>query len=192
MATGHVAEIAAAAVGDRSSFGWTAVPDGPDEAAAYVEWLLDDAAHGRAAPFVQRRVRDGRIVGCTRFLHPAWPLGRPHPDEVEVGGTWLSASAQRSPVNTEAKLLLFGYAFDVWDVQRLAICTDSRNERSRRAIERIGAEFEGVLRRHRPSTATGEDGRLRDTAVYSVVAPEWPAVRHRLDALLARHDTASP
>ncbi len=176
----HVTDIAAAGSGDRSTFGWTGVPGDEAEAEAYVEWLLDDAAHGRAAPFVQRRTADGAIVGCTRFMSPSWPLGRRDPDEVEVGGTWLAADAQRSPINTEAKLLLLTHAFDVWSVQRVAICTDDRNDRSRRAIERLGATFEGILRRHRPSTAAGEAGTLRNTAVYSIIADEWPAVRARL------------
>ena len=176
----HVAAIAAAGSGDRSTFGWTGVPGDHAEAEAYVATLLADAACSRAAPFVQRRTTDGTIVGCTRFMSPSWPLGRQDPDEVEVGGTWLAAHAQRSPINSEAKLLLLTHAFDVWSVQRVAICTDDRNDRSRRAIERLGATFEGVLRRHRPSTATGEAGMLRNTAVYSIIAEDWPAIRDRL------------
>jgi RimJ/RimL family protein N-acetyltransferase len=160
--------------------------DGSDEAAGYVRWLLDDAAHGRAAPFVQRRADDGVVVGCTRFLNPLWPLGRVDPDEVEIGGTWLSAAAQRTPINSEAKLLLLTHAFDVWKAQRVAICTDARNEQSRRAIERIGATFEGVVRRHRRSTRAGEDATLRDTATYSIIIDEWPAIDARLRAFLAR------
>ena len=182
----HVDEIAAAAGGDRSSFGYTQVPDGGDEAAGYVRWLLDDAAHGRAAPFVQRRADDGVIVGCTRFLNPLWPLGRVDPDEVEIGGTWLSAAAQRTPINSEAKLLLLTHAFDVWKARRVAICTDARNEQSRRAIERLGATFEGVMRRHRRSTRAGEDALLRDTATYSIIVDDWPAIEARLEAFLAR------
>jgi RimJ/RimL family protein N-acetyltransferase len=177
MTLGHVDAIAAAGAGDRSTYGYTQVPDGRREAEAYVRWLLDDAAHDRAVPFVQCRTTDGRVVGCTRFLHLQWPLGRPHPDEVEVGGTWLSPAAQRTAINTEAKLLLLTHAFDVWGVQRVAICTDARNEQSRRAIERIGATFEGVLRRHRRSTRAGEDHALRDTAMYAVTIEDWPAVR---------------
>jgi RimJ/RimL family protein N-acetyltransferase len=180
----HVDEITAAGSGDRASFGYTQVPDGRAEAAEYVRWLLDDAAHGRAAPFVQRRVDDGVVAGCTRFLNPAWPLGRADPDEVEIGGTWLSASAQRTPINSEAKLLLLTHAFDVWNVQRAAICTDARNDQSRRAIERLGATFEGVMRRHRRSTRAGEDAALRDTATYSITVDEWPAIEARLRALL--------
>ncbi|HYN31640.1 MAG TPA: GNAT family protein [Ilumatobacteraceae bacterium] len=180
MRADHVDEIAAAGSGDRSSFGFTQVPDGHDDAAGYVHWLLDDAAHGRAAPFVQRRVADGIVVGCTRFLNPLWPLGRSDPDEVEIGGTWLSASAQRTPINSEAKLLLLSHAFDAWNAQRVAICTDARNEQSRRAIERIGATFEGVMRRHRRSTRAGEDDTLRDTATYSITVDEWPTIEARL------------
>jgi RimJ/RimL family protein N-acetyltransferase len=180
----HVDEITLAGSGDRTSFGYTQVPHGRAEAAEYVRWLLDDAAHGRAAPFVQRRVDDRVAVGCTRFLNPLWPLGRVDPDEVEVGGTWLAASAQRTPVNTEAKLLLLTHAFDVWKAQRVAICTDARNEQSRRAIERLGATFEGVMRRHRRSTRAGEDATLRDTATYSIIAEEWPAIGARLRTML--------
>ncbi len=180
LALDHVDGIAAAASGDRITFGYTEVPDGHDEAAGYVAWLLDDAAHARAAPFVQRRATDGAIVGCTRFLNPAWPLGRTDPDEVEVGGTWLSSSAQRSPMNTEAKLLLLDHAFETWNVQRVAICTDARNTQSRRAIERLGAPFEGVLRRHRLSKHTGDGERLRDTAMYAITCDDWPDLRARL------------
>jgi RimJ/RimL family protein N-acetyltransferase len=180
----HIDEITAAGGGDRSSFGYTQVPDGRDEAADYVHWLLDDAAHARAAPFVQRRVSDGSVVGCTRFLNPLWPLGRDDPDEVEVGGTWLSAPAQRTPINSEAKLLLFTHAFDGWKAQRVAICTDARNEQSRRAIERLGATFEGVMRKHRRSTRAGEADSLRDTATYSITVDEWPMIESRLRSLL--------
>jgi RimJ/RimL family protein N-acetyltransferase len=182
----HVDEITAAGSGDRTSFGYTQVPDGRDEAADYVRWLLDDAAHGRAAPFVQRRVDDEVVVGCTRFLNPLWSLGRVHPDEVEIGGTWLSSTAQRTPINSEAKLLLLAHAFEVWNVQRVAICTDARNDQSRRAIERLGATFEGVMRRHRRSTHAGEDAALRDTATYSIIVDEWPAIEARLRTFLAR------
>jgi len=176
----HVDAIATAGSGDRSTYGFTGVPDGAAQARRYVDGLLTDAERHRCAPFVQRRIADGVVVGCTRFMSPQWPLGRRDPDEVEVGGTWLAADAQRSPINTEAKLLLFTHAFDVWNARRVAICTDARNEQSRRAIERIGATFEGVLRQHRASTAAGEAGRLRDTAVYAIVAADWAAVRERL------------
>jgi len=82
---------------------------------------------------------------------------------------------------TAAKLMLLTHAFEVWAVQRVAICTDARNTRSRTAIQRIGATFEGVLRSHRPSYVAGEDGVLRDTAVYSIVRADWPAVKAGLE-----------
>jgi RimJ/RimL family protein N-acetyltransferase len=186
MTLDHVDAIASAGAHDRSTFGYTQVPNGRNEAADYVTWLLDDAAHDRAAPFVQRRVVDGTVVGCTRFLNPLWPLGREHPDEVEIGGTWLSPTAQRTAVNTEAKLLLLTHAFTTWQVQRVAICTDARNAQSRQAIEGIGARFEGELRRHRRSTRAGEEAQLRDTATYAITTTDWPAVRTLLTARLAR------
>ena len=119
-------------------------------------------------------------------MEPRWPLGRDDPDEVEIGGTWLSSAAQRTAVNTDAKLLLLTHAFEAWRVQRVAICTDVRNDRSRRAIERLGARFDGVLPRHRPSTVPGEEGLLRDTAVYSIIEPDWPDVRAHLATLARR------
>lgn len=180
----HAEALDAAASGDRTTFGYTRVPNGLDETRAYLTAALDDAAQGRAAPFVQIRRSDGRVVGATRYLNPYWPLGRDDPDEVEIGGTWLSADAQRSAINSEAKRLLLAYAFETWGVQRVAICTDARNERSRRAIERIGGTFEGVLRRHRPSAAAGAGTTLRDTATYSIIVEEWPDVRRRLEQLL--------
>ena len=186
----HVAEIAEASAGDRSFYGYTQVPDGHDEAAAYVSHLLDDADKDRAAPFVQRRIIDGAdnmtIVGCTRFMNPQWPLDRTDPDEIEIGGTWLNPSAQRSPVNTEAKILMLTHAFETWNVQRVAICTDASNSQSRRAIERIGAQLEGVLRRHRPSFQEGHGEVLRDSALYSITIDDWPSVRSHLESLAVR------
>jgi RimJ/RimL family protein N-acetyltransferase len=96
-----------------------------------------------------------------------------------IGSTWLAASAQRTAVNTEAKLLMLTHAFDVWGVHRVTLKTDARNARSRSSIQRLGAVFEGVRRVHVPAA----DGTLRDTAYYSIVAAEWPAVR---DGLLER------
>ncbi len=182
----HVDAIAAAAQGDRSTFGFTHVPDGPSESAAYVDSLVAGALDGVVGPFVQRRTSDGEVVGCTRYLNPLWPLDRGDPDEVEIGGTWLASSAQRTAINTEAKLLLLTHAFDRWGVQRVAICTDARNDRSRRAIERLGVSFEGVLRRHRASYLVGEADRLRDTAVYAITVDDWPSIEARLHDELLR------
>ena len=115
-----------------------------------------------------------RVGGCGYF-----------PDEGDIGGTWLAASAQRTAINTEAKYLLLRNAFDQWNVHRVAICTDSRNTQSRTAIVRIGASFEGILRSHRGSYAPGEENIVaRDSAMYSVVRASWPDVRRSLEARL--------
>lgn len=160
------------------------MPDGIDGAHRYIDWLLRDHAAGLVLPFVQRHLDTGKIVGCTRFMEPHWVTGRDRPDEIEIGGTWLAADAQRTPINTEAKLLLLAHAFDTYGVQRVAICTDARNQRSRDAILRIGAVFEGILRRHRYRAGT-DPIELRDSAMYSVIVDEWPDVRSRLEARLA-------
>ncbi|MGH9272189.1 MAG: GNAT family N-acetyltransferase [Ilumatobacteraceae bacterium] len=178
--------LAEAAHDERSTYDFTEVPSSPAHAADYIERLLADRDAGRVVPFAQRRVTDGDLVGCTRFMELRWWHGRPHPDEVEIGGTWLSADAQRTKLNTEAKLLLLRHAFDVWNVTRVALCTDARNTRSRTAIERIGARFEGVLRHHRPSHVRDERGRPRDSAMFAITDHDWPAVavtlQERLEA----------
>lgn len=181
----HVDGLVHAASVDRSSYGSTWVPDGREAMARYVAHLLDDQAAGLVLPFVQLDAVTGRPIGCTRYLDPRWWSGRDEPDEIEVGGTWLSASAQRTSVNTEAKVLLLGHAFDELEVWRVAICTDAENHQSRTAIERIGATFEGVLRNHRPKANTAVP-KARDTAVYSIVREEWPTVRAGLEAKLDR------
>lgn len=183
LAREHVAGLVVAATEDRATYGLTWVPADREEMADYVERLLADHAAAKVLPFVQLDASDGRPVGCTRYLDLQWWSGRDLPDEVEIGGTWLAASAQRTALNTEAKRLLLGYAFDTLDVWRVAICTDAENVRSRAAIERIGGTFEGVLRNHRAKYNTAIP-QARDTAVYSIVREEWPTVRDALDARL--------
>jgi RimJ/RimL family protein N-acetyltransferase len=185
LAVEHADELATATVGDRSTYAFTEVPDGAEAMASYIAKLLRQQDQGAALPFAQRRLADGRLVGCTRFMEPRWWRGRSAPDEVEIGGTWLAADAQRTPINTEAKLLLLTHAFDGWQTWRVALCTDARNARSRRAIERIGARLEGVLRNHRPSAVTGEAGQPRDSALFAVTDTDWPDVRRRLLEMLA-------
>lgn len=181
----HVDGLVEAASGDRSSYGHTWVPDGREAMAAYVTQLLADRDAAKVLPFVQLDAASGRPLGCTRYMDPHWWSGRELPDEIEVGGTWLSRTAQRTGVNTEAKLLLLGHAFDGLGVWRVAICTDAENVQSRTAIERIGATFEGVLRNHRPKANTPAP-QARDTAVYSIVREEWPTVLAGLQAKLDR------
>ncbi len=181
----HVDGLAAAAAGDRSTYGFTTVPGDRAGMAAYVDDLLRARDAGETIPFAQVAVTTGRPVGVTRFLTIRVAPGDTTPYAVEVGGTWLAADAQRTAINPETKLLLLAHAFETWHVGRLDLKTDARNARSRAAIEGIGATFEGVLRGWQPSQVPGEEGLLRDTAMYSVLASEWPGVRDRLGERLA-------
>ena len=176
----HVDALVLAAAEDRSSYGWTTVPDGRADTTAYVAELLAGRDTGEVVPFVQRDAATGRVLGCTRFAQVRRLPGADLPYTAEVGGTWLAASAQRTGHNREAKLLLLAHAFERWQVARVELRTDARNDRSRTAIAALGAAFEGVLRSAQPSSAAGERGLLRDTAVFSVLAAEWPVVRDRL------------
>jgi N-acetyltransferase len=178
-------ELTAAGNQDRSSYGWTPVPPTVEGMQRYIAGLLGDQQARTAVPFVQRRISDGALVGCTRYLRLEWWAAGDLPAEVEIGGTWLAGSAQRTPINTEAKYLLLRNAFDNWNVHRVSICTDARNAQSRTAILRIGASFEGILRSHRGSYAPGEENTVaRDSAMYSVIRSEWPAVKQGLEVRL--------
>jgi RimJ/RimL family protein N-acetyltransferase len=185
----HVPALAAAAGANRDTYGWTWVPDGEAETRTYVETVLAERDAGRGLPFATTLRESGAVVGATRYLNIeywAWPPGNPLqrgpsvPDAVEIGGTWLAATAQRTPVNTEAKLLMLTHAFETWRVHRVRLMTDSRNARSRAAIERIGGKLDGVLRAH----TVGSDGAIRDSAVYSLLEAEWPANRAALESRL--------
>lgn len=181
LAQSHAAALVAAASEDRSTYGHTAVPGDLAAMQAYISGLLDDAARDLAVPFVQVRHSDDSPIGCTRFMNVTWWTGRDTPPEVEIGGTWLASSAQRTQINTEAKLLLLTHAFEEWKVFRVALCTDAANQRSRDAIERIGARFEGILRRHRASIGhSGTPGEARDSAMFSITDYDWPTVREVL------------
>jgi RimJ/RimL family protein N-acetyltransferase len=176
----HVPGLAAAAAEDRTSYAFTWVPDGAARAAEYVRSALAEQARGRALPWAVRRMDDGLVVGSTRYLDlevldsPAQPPADDRPPSVlEIGHTWYAASAQRTAINTDAKLQLLGHAFDVWAVLRVTLKTDARNRASRTAIERLGARFEGIRRVH----MLASDGTLRDTAYYSITRDEWPDVR---------------
>lgn len=174
----HVSGLVLAASEDRATFGYLRVPEGAEAMGAYVEDLLAEVAVGMTIAFAQVDACDGRAVGVTRYLNLR-PFAR------EIGGTWLAASAQRRGINVEAKLLLLTHGFDDLGLARIDLKSDVRNERSRLAIERLGARFEGVLRQWQPSQVAGEEHLCRDTAMYSVIAAEWPAVRHGLLERLA-------
>jgi RimJ/RimL family protein N-acetyltransferase len=178
----HVDGLVAAATQSRDTYGYAHVPADRVAAEQYVRAALDDEAAGLAVAFATCRADDGTVVGSTRFLdlvHWDGPLATPGPSAVEIGGTWLAPSAQRTPINTETKLLMLTHAFETWEVHRVTLKTDARNARSRSAIERLGALFEGVRRAHVPAV----DGTIRDSAYYSIVRAEWPDVRARLTLL---------
>ena len=172
LALSHAPHLARAAEEDRSSYDFTMVP----RADRVTEYVAAQLARDGLTPFAQ----DGEAVGCTSFCTPrAWPE-LPRLQAVEVGWTWLAGSAQGTGINAEAKLLLFSHAFEVLGVARVDLRTDARNERSRQAIARLGARFEGVLRSSSPSRVPGEEGMLRDSAMFSVIAAEWPGVKAAL------------
>ncbi|MGD0852743.1 MAG: GNAT family protein [Acidimicrobiales bacterium] len=173
-----------AASGDRSTYGWSIVPATIDEMEVVVRRQLAERDQRTGVPFATRRRDTGEIIGMTRFLTLRWYFGREYPDAAEIGGTFVTAALQRTAVNTEAKLLMMTHAFDVWDVRRLDLKTDERNERSRRAIERIGGQLEGILRNWQAAQVQGEEGLTRNAAMYSILPSEWPGVRARLEERL--------
>ena len=178
----HAPALAAAAAEDRSTFNWTMVPDGVTEFEENVTRGIEERLAGERLAFATVDA-GGRVVGSTSFLDPQrWPGGRGHLDSIEIGATWIAASAQRTAVNTEAKLLMLAHAFDGFGVHRVVLNTDARNERSRATIARIGATFEGVLRAYR----YGVEGTPRDTATFAIPARDWPEVRVALEARLTR------
>ncbi|MFF8571074.1 GNAT family N-acetyltransferase [Streptomyces sp. NPDC015408] len=176
----HAADLAVAAEEDRDRYAYTWVPRA-DEVGGYIDAQLARAASGRLAPYAQISLATGRAVGATAYWEPRSWLTDDALDAIEVGFTWLARSAQGIGMNAEAKLLLFRHAFEVWQVSRVDLKTDARNARSRAAIERTGARLEGVLRNWSRSWAPGEEGRLRDSAIYSITAAEWPAHRERME-----------
>ena len=188
MTIDDVGDLLAAATHDRASYGFTLVPDDHASMQTHVEKLVTSRSRGKDVPFVTRDATTGRALGSTRFLALRYFHGRAHPDAVEIGGTWLTSSAQRTGVNTEAKLLMLTHAFETWQVQRVDLKTDARNQRSRRAIERIGGRLDGVMRNWQPSLVRGEEGQARDSAMYSILPSEWPDVRARLTAMLGVGD----
>ncbi|MCE9573025.1 MAG: GNAT family N-acetyltransferase [Deltaproteobacteria bacterium] len=191
IALEHVDALCAAAV-DRSTFGLAPVPRDRAETVAYVERAIADRAGRRAVPYAVRSIASGQIVGSLRFMSLEWwswppgptPAGEPRdpattpPDVAEIGHAWLAPSAQRTAINTACCRLMMTHAFEVWRVHRLVLKTDARNQRSRDAITRLGGHFEGILRAHLPAA----DGVIRDTAMFSIVPGEWPAIKARINS----------
>jgi RimJ/RimL family protein N-acetyltransferase len=144
---------------------------------AYIAAALQAAGQGTEQPFFIRERETGAPLGSTRYLE----ITRNH-RTIEIGYTWLAKRAWRTRVNTECKFLLLRHAFEELKVMRLQLKTDKRNARSRAAIERIGAKFEGILRNH----VLVRGGIVRDSAYYSIIDTEWPEVKARLERQLAR------
>lgn len=167
---------AAVADGELWKLWYTVIPR-PEGMAGEIERRLGLQAQGSMLPFVVREPHTGRIAGITSYMHADAANRR-----VEIGSTWYRRSMQRTPLNTECKLLLLRHAFETLDCIAVEFRTHFFNAPSRRAIERLGAKLDGILRSHQRAA----DGSLRDTCVYSIVASEWPAVRAHLSWQLDR------
>jgi RimJ/RimL family protein N-acetyltransferase len=175
LRAGHADELAAATVGLEHAW-YTSVPAAA-EVGADIAQRLGWQAGGSMNPWTVRRLDSGRAVGMTTFCNIDQSNRR-----VEIGHTWLGVEAQRTAVNTAAKLLLLTHAFEECDAIAVEFRTHWHNRQSREAIARLGAKQDGILRNHR----LGENGTLRDTVVFSILPHEWPAVRLGLQERLAR------
>lgn len=149
---------------------YTVVPE-PDDMESWITKAIKEYADGQSTPFVIQRASDKRIVGSTRFMNIEKDIRR-----LEIGTTWYAKSVQRSPLNTECKFLLLQHAFENLKCLAVEFRTHRMNEQSRRAIERLGAQQDGILRNHRIAS----NGTLRDTVVYSIIENEWPSVKSNL------------
>jgi RimJ/RimL family protein N-acetyltransferase len=166
----------ACADGDLAQLWFTSVPR-PDEVGSYIADALAGASAGLMLPWAVRELGSGVVVGSTRYHDVVAPI-----DRVEIGYTWYGKSWQRSHVNTACKLLLLGHAFDSLGCEVVGLRTDRFNVASQRAIERLGARKDGVLRHHQAR----RDGTVRDSVMYSILRHEWPDVRRHLTLRLAR------
>lgn len=176
LAAAHVDELAAAVRdGELWKLWYTKIP-APEDMAREIARRLALHEQGSMLPFTVRDAA-GRAVGMTTYMNIDATNQR-----VEIGSTWYAGSAQRGPLNTECKRMLLAHAFDTLDCIAVEFRTHFFNQQSRRAIERLGAKLDGILRNH----ARAGDGTLRDTVVYSIIASEWPTVRSHLDWQLAK------
>lgn len=172
----HDGLLAAVRDGELWRLWYTGAPE-PEAMAAEIERRLALAEAGSMVPFAVLDGPGGRVAGVTSYMHIDHASPR-----VEIGSTWYAARVQRTALNTEAKRLLLAHAFEAWGCIAVEFRTHFLNHASRRAIERLGAKLDGVLRAHQRA----RDGTLRDTCVYSVTAAEWPAVRSHLTWQLER------
>ncbi len=174
LASDENALIDAASDGELWNLTFTVVPSA-ETAGDYIRKALDGQAAGTVMPFVTEIKETGLVVGATRF----WKIDRQN-RKLEIGSTWIRASWQKTFVNTEAKYLLLRYAFDTLACVRVQLTTDEINEASRRAILRLGAKQEGIVRHERIMP----DGRKRNSVRFSIIDDEWPGVRERLERRL--------
>ena len=172
----HDALVEAVRDGELWKLWYTWVPT-PESMAAEIERRLKQYADGAMLPFTVIDNMSGKPVGMTTFMNVDAANRR-----VEIGATWYRKSVQRSEVNTQSKLLLLTHAFDTLDCIAVEFRTHFFNQQSRRAIERLGAKLDGILRNHQRTT----NGALRDTCVYSIIASEWPTVKAHLEWQLSR------
>jgi RimJ/RimL family protein N-acetyltransferase len=161
---------------------YTTIPT-PDKLGDFIDQRLAGQAKGALLPFAVLDSATGKAVGMTNYLNI-----EPDHRRVEIGGTWYRRSVQRSPVNTECKLLLLGHAFDTLRCMAVEFRTHFFNHQSRRGIERLGAKLDGVLRNHQIAS----NGSLRDTCVYSIIASEWPTVKAHLTWQMERPRSLDP
>ncbi len=182
MTEAHVSRLAEIGIGQ--SF-WDFMLYGNIQTEADMRnWVLDilsRAEKGTDLPFAVIHLASGRVAGATRYLN-IMPKDR----GLEIGGTWYGADFQRTPVNTECKYLLMAHAFETLKCIRVQLKTDKRNERSQKAIERLGAKKEGILRNHMILL----DGKYRDSVFYSILDAEWADVKKNLEEMMAKYENS--
>lgn len=175
LAKAHLAGLAQVGL-DEELWRWIPTPvRTQDEMAAYVEMALQEQERGVSLPFAILVKAKGRAVGSTRYGN----IDRTH-HRMEIGWTWVARDWQRTAINTEAKYLLLGHAFETLGCLRVELKTDSLNEKSRAAILRIGAKEEGIFRNHMITAS----GRIRHSVYFSIIESEWPAAKARLETML--------
>ena len=177
MTLAHVPGLLAAA-SEPEIFKYLLIPPftGLEDTGSWVKEALAAKAAETEVPFVTVRRSDGRVVGSTRFID----IRRPHRG-LEIGSTWLMPEAQRTAINTEAKYLMLKQAFEGWRALRVQLKTDANNAKSRAAILRLGATFEGILRKQ---LLRAHDGYQRDTAMFSITDAEWPTAKAKIEGML--------
>jgi len=178
LTAAHRDGLAAAVTDGRLWELWYTVVPHPDEVTKYIADALAGQEAGKMLPWAVRELSSGAIVGCTRYHDIVAEI-----DRVEIGYTWYGASWQRSSVNTSCKLLLLSHAFETLGCQVVGLRTDNFNFASQKAIERLGAKKDGVIRHHLPR----RDGTARDSVMYSILRSEWRDVKRHLQLRQARH-----